>query len=79
MSDIPGACGAGLIPPLIPSLAALLIIALLGVGSSSRAAAYAGVKDPQHIVIDEVSFQAFIDLVLASVPPWAADGLLARG
>jgi phosphatidylglycerophosphatase A len=60
---------------LIPSVAALLIIALLGVWSSSRAAAYAGVKDPQHIVIDEVSGM-HLTLVLAIVPVGLPTGLL---
>jgi phosphatidylglycerophosphatase A len=52
---------------LIPSLAALLIIALLGVWSSSRAASYAGAKDPHHVVIDEVSGMQ-LTLILAIVP-----------
>jgi len=60
---------------LIPSLAALLIIALLGVWSSSRAAAYAGAKDPQYVVIDEVSGM-HLTLVLAIVPVGLRTGLL---
>ena len=50
---------------LIPSLVALVIVGLLGVWSSSRAAAYAGLTDPQHVVIDEVSGM-HLTLVLAT-------------
>src|SRR6266849_6299841 len=39
---------------LIPSLAALVIVGFLGVWSSVRAATYAGLNDPQYVVIDEV-------------------------
>jgi phosphatidylglycerophosphatase A len=52
---------------LVPSLAALVIIGLIGVWSSSRAAAYTGAEDPQHVVIDEVSGMQ-LTLVLAIVP-----------
>jgi len=52
---------------LIPSLAALLVVSLIGVWSSSRVSEYAGVKDPQYVVIDEVSGM-FLTLVLAIVP-----------
>ncbi len=60
---------------LVPSLVALLIIALLGVWSSSRAATYAGLKDPQHVVIDEVSGM-HLTLVLAIMPVGLPTGLL---
>jgi phosphatidylglycerophosphatase A len=52
---------------LIPSLLALLVVGLVGVWSSSRAAAYAGAKDPQFVVIDEVSGMQ-LTLILAIVP-----------
>jgi phosphatidylglycerophosphatase A len=52
---------------LIPSLVALLIVGLLGVWSSSRAAIYSGLKDPQYVVIDEVSGM-HLTLVLAIMP-----------
>jgi len=52
---------------LIPSLAALLAVSFIGVWSSSRVSAYAGVKDPQYVVIDEVSGM-FLTLLLAIVP-----------
>jgi phosphatidylglycerophosphatase A len=52
---------------LVPSLVALLVVGLVGVWSSSRVAGYAGIKDPQHVVIDEVSGM-HLTLVLAIVP-----------
>jgi phosphatidylglycerophosphatase A len=52
---------------LAPSLAALLIVGLVGVWSSSRASEYAGVKDPQYVVIDEVSGM-HLTLLLGLVP-----------
>src|ERR1700732_1400095 len=41
----------------LPSVTVLLSVAVLGVWSASRAAAYARAKDSQYIVIDEVSGQ----------------------
>jgi len=52
---------------LIPSLVALLAVALIGVWSSNRVAEYSGVKDPQYVVIDEVSGM-FLTLVLGIMP-----------
>ena len=52
---------------LLPSLATLLLVGLIGVWSSSRAAAYAGVEDPQYVVIDEVSGM-HLTLVLGIMP-----------
>ena len=60
---------------LVPSLVALAIVGLLGVWSSSRAATYAGVKDPQYVVIDEVSGM-HLTLVLAIMPAGLPTGLL---
>jgi phosphatidylglycerophosphatase A len=40
---------------LVPSIAVWLILALLGVRTGEQVAEYAGVKDPQYVVIDEVS------------------------
>ncbi|MCU1316498.1 MAG: phosphatidylglycerophosphatase, partial [Candidatus Acidoferrum typicum] len=74
--DVPmfrGHSGAVLL--LIPSLAALLVVGLLGVWSSSRVATYAGLKDPQHVVIDEVSGM-HLTLVLAIMPLGVPTGLL---
>ncbi|HUC54852.1 MAG TPA: phosphatidylglycerophosphatase A [Candidatus Cybelea sp.] len=52
---------------LVPSLVALMIIGLVGVWSSSRAASYASLHDPQYVVIDEVSGM-HLTLILAIVP-----------
>jgi phosphatidylglycerophosphatase A len=52
---------------LVPSLVAFVIVGLIGVWSSSRAAIYAGLKDPQYVVIDEVSGMQ-LTLILAIVP-----------
>jgi phosphatidylglycerophosphatase A len=52
---------------LVPSLVALAIVGLLGLWSSSRVVDYAGVKDPQYVVIDEVSGMQ-LTLILAIVP-----------
>ena len=52
---------------LLPAPVSLLIFALIGVWSASRVAAYSGIRDPQHIVIDEVSGQ-HLTLVLALAP-----------
>ena len=52
---------------LVPSLIAILFIALVGVWSASRVAEYSGIKDPQYVVIDEVSGM-HVTLVLALVP-----------
>ncbi len=54
----------------LPLLCALLILALLamvGVWSTSRVAAYAGREDPQHVVIDEVAGQ-HLALLLPLIP-----------
>ena len=60
---------------LIPSLVALVTVGLLGVWSSSRAAIYAGLQDPQYVVIDEVSGM-HLTLVLAIMPVGLPTGLL---
>jgi phosphatidylglycerophosphatase A len=52
---------------LIPSLAALLIVGAIGAWSSSRVSSFAGVEDPQYVVIDEVSGMQ-LTLVLAIMP-----------
>jgi phosphatidylglycerophosphatase A len=52
---------------LAPPLIAVVVVALLGVWSASRVAEYAGTKDPQHVVIDEVSGM-HLTLVLAILP-----------
>jgi phosphatidylglycerophosphatase A len=52
---------------LVPSILSFAIIALVGVWSSSRASDYAGERDPQYVVIDEVSGM-HLTLVLAIMP-----------
>jgi phosphatidylglycerophosphatase A len=52
---------------LIPSIAVWLVVAILGVRSSTQVAAYSGMKDPQIVVIDEVSGM-HLALILALVP-----------
>ena len=45
----------GIAVALAPSIAVWLFLALLGVKASGQVAEFAGVKDPQYVVIDEVS------------------------
>jgi phosphatidylglycerophosphatase A len=52
---------------LLPSLAVWLVIAWLGVWSGTQVANYSKVKDPQIVVIDEVS-GVHLALILALVP-----------
>jgi phosphatidylglycerophosphatase A len=52
---------------LIPSIAVWLIVAALGVRTSTQVAAYSNMKDPQIVVIDEVS-GVHLALILALVP-----------
>ena len=67
-ADIPLLSGwTGTILLLGPTLAVWLIIAWLGVRTSTQVADYSGVKDPQIVVIDEVS-GVHLALILALVP-----------
>jgi phosphatidylglycerophosphatase A len=52
---------------LVPSIAVWLILALLGVKTSGQVAEFAGMKDPQYVVIDEVS-GVHLTLILALAP-----------
>ena len=52
---------------LIPSLVALLIVGVIGVWSSSRVSNFAGIEDPQYVVIDEVSGM-HLTLMLGIIP-----------
>jgi len=45
----------GMLVLLVPSIAIWLVLAYLGVRSSAQVAEFARVKDPQYVVIDEVS------------------------
>lgn len=60
----------GLLVALIPSVAVWLFLALLGVKASGQVAKFSGVKDPQYVVIDEVSgVHLVLLLTLAPVGP----------
>jgi len=52
---------------LIPSIVVWLFLALLGVKTSRQVAEFAGVKDPQYVVIDEVS-GVHLALILGLAP-----------
>jgi phosphatidylglycerophosphatase A len=53
--------------PIFSAAVLLVILAAIGVWSSSKAAAYSGIKDPQFVVIDEVAGQ-HLTLVLPLIP-----------
>jgi len=52
---------------LIPSIAVWVVLALLGVKAGGQVAAFAAAKDPQYVVIDEVS-GVHLALILALAP-----------
>ena len=54
---------------LVPPIVAVLLVGALGVWSSSRVSSYSGVKDPQYVVVDEVSGM-HLTLVLGIMPFW---------
>lgn len=56
-----------LILPIFSAAVLLVILGAIGVWSSSKAAAYSGIKDPQFVVIDEVAGQ-HLTLVLPLIP-----------
>ena len=53
--------------PILCALVLLVLLGAIGVWSASRAATYAGIKDPQFVVIDEVAGQHFA-LLLPLIP-----------
>jgi phosphatidylglycerophosphatase A len=57
----------GIVILLLPSLLVWLIFAWLGVTTSTKVANFSGVKDPQFVVIDEVS-GVHLTLILALIP-----------
>lgn len=57
----------GMLILLVPSVAVWLVLAYLGVKTSSEVGAFAGVKDPQYVVIDEVS-GVHLALILGLAP-----------
>jgi phosphatidylglycerophosphatase A len=56
-----------LILPIFCAVVLLVILGAIGVWSSSKTAAYAGIKDPQFVVIDEVAGQ-HLTLILPLIP-----------
>ena len=58
---------AGTVLLLVPSVAVWLFLAVLGVRASREVAQYAGTKDPQYVVIDEVS-GVHLTLILSLAP-----------
>jgi phosphatidylglycerophosphatase A len=61
--------------PVICALALLVLMGAIGVWSASRAAKYAGIEDPQFVVIDEVAGQHFtllLPLIPIALPHFAA-------
>jgi phosphatidylglycerophosphatase A len=53
--------------PVLCAVGLLVVLGAIGVWSASRAAEYAGIKDPQHVVIDEVAGQ-HLTLLLPLIP-----------
>ena len=53
--------------PIFSATVLLVILGAIGVWSSTKAAEYAGIKDPQFVVIDEVAGQ-HLTLVLPLIP-----------
>jgi phosphatidylglycerophosphatase A len=66
---VPGAeiHNAALVLPVVSAILLVLLLSFVGVWSAGKAAAYAGLKDPQHVVIDEVAGQ-HITLILPLIP-----------
>jgi phosphatidylglycerophosphatase A len=58
---------ATLAAPLLITGVLFLLLSILGVWSASRAASYACIEDPQHVVIDEVAGQ-HLTLLLPLIP-----------
>jgi phosphatidylglycerophosphatase A len=66
---VPGADihDAALILPVTSAILLVLLLSFVGVWSAGKAAAFLGVEDPQHVVIDEVAGQ-HIALILPLIP-----------
>jgi len=58
---------SGILVLLVPSIAVWLVLAWLGVKTGGQVAQHAGVKDPQYVVIDEVS-GVHLAMILALAP-----------
>jgi len=57
----------GVVLLLVPSIAVWLVLAYLGVKTSGQVARFAGIEDPQYVVIDEVS-GVHLALILGLAP-----------
>src|ERR1700747_2276761 len=66
---VPGAeiHNAAQVLPVVSAILLVLLLSFVGVWSAGKAAAYAGLKDPQYVVIDEVAGQ-HITLILPLIP-----------
>jgi phosphatidylglycerophosphatase A len=62
---------------LVPPAIAVLVVACLGVWSAGRVAEYAGTKDPQYVVVDEVSGMHLT--LLLGILPWGLPTHLLAG
>lgn len=58
---------AALILPVISAVLLVLFLSFVGVWAAAKTAAFAGVEDPQYVVIDEVAGQ-HITLILPLIP-----------
>ena len=66
----------GMLVMLVPSVAVWLILAWLGMRTGTQVGEAEGVKDPQHVVIDEVS-GVHLALILGLAPVWAPSTFLS--
>lgn len=70
-TDVPLLSGTlGMLVLLVPSVAVWLFMAWFGVRASTQVAEAEGIKDPQQVVIDEVS-GVHLALILGLAPVWA--------
>jgi len=66
---------AALILPVVCAVLLVLLLSFVGVWSAGKTAAFAGIKDPQYVVIDEVAGQhitLILPLIPVAVPHFAA-------
>lgn len=55
--------------PTFIAILATIFVAILGVAAASKASSYSGIKDPQFVVIDEVSGQMISYFGIGSAAP----------
>jgi phosphatidylglycerophosphatase A len=63
------------IPYVVPAIAATALVALIGVGAADSYAKYLNVKDPQVVVVDEVSGQMIATLFTVGTTERYLDGI----